>query len=425
MLTGVEVLARAADPIATRLSCRLCGAGLRHRLIDLGSTPLANRTLGPDATWGKDDPSYPLRASVCETCLLVQIEDAGPAGGANSNCAYLVSSSAVRLDHARRFATTMRQRLGLGADSLVIEIASNDGYLLRHFREAGIPVLGIEPAGNAAIVSQSLGIPTEVGFFNAETAMEIAVRHGRADLVVADNVLPEVPDLFDFAAGFAGILRPTGVVTFQFPHVLSLLQKNQFDAFRHDRYSYLSLLVLERVLRSVGLRVFDAERLPDCGGSLRVYACHARGPRAARPSLKVVRHAEIWAGLDRPDSYETFEARAEATREEVRQFIRLRRSNGRRVAAFGAAARGNTLLNSCGITVEQIACVADMDPAKYGRFLPGSHIPIVPPAVLTDVRPDDLIILPWPNAPEIAAGLLQFRQKGTQFWALMPSIRRV
>jgi hypothetical protein len=232
MLTEVDVVARAAHPIAAKLSCRLCGAGLRRRLVDLGSTPLANRTLGPDANWGEDDPSYPLRARVCDTCLLVQIEDTAPAGGDNGSCAYLVSRSAVRLDHARRFATTMRQRLGLGADSLVIEIASNDGYLLRYFREAGIPVLGIEPAANAALVSQSLGIPTEVGFFNAETAMEIAVRHGRADLVVADNVLPEVPNLFDFAAGFAGVLRPTGVVTFQFPHVLSLLQKTQFDSFR-------------------------------------------------------------------------------------------------------------------------------------------------------------------------------------------------
>jgi 2-polyprenyl-3-methyl-5-hydroxy-6-metoxy-1,4-benzoquinol methylase len=424
MLTGLETLARVA-PTAPKLACRLCGAGLLRKLIDLGHTPLANRTVAAADTWGDDEPSYPLRARVCDTCLLVQIEDVAPADRLGCNHAFLSSRFALRLDHARRFATTMRQRLGLGADSLVIEIASNDGYLLRYFQEAGIPVLGIEPAMNAANVARSLGIPTEIGFFNAETAMEIAVQHGRADLVVADNVLSEVPDLFDFAAGFAGILRPNGVVAFQFPHVLSLLQKTQFDAFRHDRYSYLSLLVLERVLRSVGLRVFDAERIPDHGGSLRVYACHARGPRAARPSLKAVRHAETWAGLDRAESYGAFGPRMEASRDDVREFLNVRCSSGRRVAAYGAAARGNTLLNCCGVTVEQITCVADPDPIKHGRFLPGSHIPIVAPTVLNDIRPDDLIILPWPNAPEIAAGLLSLRQRGTQFWAVMPTIRRV
>jgi 2-polyprenyl-3-methyl-5-hydroxy-6-metoxy-1,4-benzoquinol methylase len=424
MLTGLETLARVA-PSMPKLTCRLCGAGMLRKLIDLGHTPLANRTVGAQDAWGDDEPSYPLRASVCDTCLLVQIEDAAPADQVGCNHAFLSSRSALCLDHARRFATTIRQRLGLGPDSLVIEIASNDGYLLRYFQEAGIPVLGIEPAVNAANAAQSLGIPTEIGFFNAETAMEIAVQHGRADLVVADNVLPEVPDLFDFAAGFAGILRPNGVVAFQFPHVLSLLQKTRFDAFRHDRYSYLSLLVLERVLRSVGLRVFDAERLPDHGGSLRVYACHARGPRAGRPSLKAVRHAESWAGLDRAESYEAFGPRMEAARDDVREFLNVRCSSGRRVAGYGAAARGNTLLNCCGVTVEQIACVADPDPIKHGRFLPGSHIPIVPPTVLTDIRPDDLIILPWTNAPEIAAGLLSLRQRGTQFWAVMPTIRRV
>jgi hypothetical protein len=424
MLTGLATLARAT-PIAPRLACRLCGAGLQRKVIDLGYTALANRTLAAEDA-SQADETYPLRARVCDTCLLVQLEDVVPADqiGCNSH-AFLTSRSALRLDHARRFATTMRQRLGLGADSLVIEIASNDGYLLRHFQEAGIAVLGIEPAANAASAAQSLGIPTEVGFFTAETAMEIAVRHGRADLVVADNVLPQVPDLFDFAAGFAGILRPKGVLAFQFPHILSLLQKTQFDAFRHDRYSYLSLFVLERVLRSVGLRVFDVERLPDHGGSLRVYACHARGPRAARPSLKAVRNAESSAGLDRPESYETFAPKVEASRDEVREFLRLRRASGRRVAAFGAAARGNTLLNCCGVTAEQITCVADPDPAKHGRLLPGSRIPIVPPALLTDVRPDDLIILPWTNAPEIAASLLPLRQRGTHFWTAIPSIRRV
>ncbi len=423
MLTGLATLARAT-PTVPKLACRLCGAGLQRKVIDLGYTALANRTLAAEDVL-QETETYPLRARVCDTCLLVQLEDVVPTDRSGCNHAFLCSRSALHVDHARRFATTMRQRLGLGADSLVIEIASNDGYLLHHFREAGIAVLGIEPAANAAAVAQSLGVPTEVSFFTAETAMEIAVRYGRADLVVANNVLPEVPDLFDFAAGFAGILRPKGVVAFQFPHLLSVLQKVQFDAFRHDRYSYLSLFVLERVLRSVGLRVFDVERLSDHGGSLRVFACHARGPRAARPSLKAIRNAESSAGLDRPESYEAFAPKVETSRDEVREFLRLRLANGRRVAAFGAAARGNTLLNCCGVTAAQITCVADPDPVKHGRFLPGSRIPIVSPALLSDVRPDDLIILPWTNAAEIAASLLPLRQRGTQFWAAVPSVRRV
>ncbi len=273
--------------------------------------------------------------------------------------------------------------------------------------------------------SQKLGIRTEISFFNAETAMDIAVRHGRADLVVADNVLPEVADLFDFAAGFAAILRPKGVVTFSFPHVVSLIQKVQFDAFRHGRYSYLSLLVLERVLRSVGLRAFDAEQLPDHGGSLRVYACHTHGPQAARPALKALRQAETLAGLDQPQGYLSFAARADAAREDVRAFLQVRRAGGRRVAAYGAAARGITMLNCCGITTAEISCVADPDVTKHGRFLPGSQIPIVAPDALVASPPDDLIILPWTTSPEIAAGLLPMRQKGTQFWTAIPAIKRV
>lgn len=387
--------------------------------------PLASHTLAANDAEYQNERSYPLRARVCDTCLLVQIEDVAAADQSLPRHAFLSSRSALCVDHARRFATVMRQRLGLGTGSLVIEIASNDGYLLRHFRDAQIPVLGIEPALNAVAAARSLGIPTEIGSFDAQVAMDIAVRHGRADLVIADNVLSQVPDLFDFIAGFVSILRPKGIATFKFPHLLAVIEKGQFDAFRHDRYFYLSLLVLERVLRSVGLRVFDAERLADHGGSLRVFACHARASYAARPSLRAVRLAETSAGLDHPDGYGAFAAGAEAVWEEVREFLRTRRLAGRRVAAYGAAARGNTLLNCCGITPAHIVCVADPDPDKHGRLLPGSHIPIVAPATLMQTRPDDVIILPWPSAPEIAAGLVSLRQKGTRFWTAIPTVKRV
>jgi SAM-dependent methyltransferase len=408
-------------PIATEPACRLCGARLHRSLIDLGCMPLANRTVAAD----DPDQSYPLHARICDSCMLVQIPDVAPPGTLAPPRPFLSSRSAACVETARRFAQAMRRHLGLDADSLVIEIGSNDGYLLRHFQAAGIPVLGIEPARNAAAAAEEIGIPTEAGRFSAETAMDIAVRHGRADLVVANNVLPHVPDLFDFAAGFAGILRPNGVLTLQVPHLLALVQRVQFDAFRHDAYSYLSLLVLERVLRSVGLRVFDAERLPDHGGSLRVHACHAVSTHGARPGLKAVRQAESFAQLDRRDFYSGFGTRVAAARAEIAAFMQVRREAGRRVAAYGAAARGATLLNCCGLGPEQVACVADPDPDKHGRMLPGSRVPIVPVEALMDGPPDDLVILPWPHAAEIAARLQPLRQRGTQFWTVMPRIGRV
>ncbi len=407
--------------VATEPACRLCGARLHRTLIDLGCMPLANRTITADDA----DQVYPLHARICDTCMLVQIPDVAPPDMLAPPRPFLSSRSSVCVEHARRFAQAMRQRLGLDSHSLVIEIGSNDGYLLRHFQLAGIPVLGIDPAHNAAAAASELGIHTEIGFFSAETAMEIAVRHGRADLVVANNVLPHVPDLFDFAAGFAGILRPNGVMTLQVPHLLALVGRGQFDAFRHDSYAYLSLQVLERVLRSVGLRVFDAERLPDHGGSLRVHACHAVSCHGARPGLKAVRQAEAIAQLDRRDFYSGFSGRVAAARDEIAEFMRVRQQAGRRVAAYGAAARGATLLNCCGIGTPQIACVADPDTAKHGRLLPGSRIPIVPLEALLDDPPDDLIILPWPHVTEIAVRLQLLRQRGTHFWATMPRIGRV
>jgi SAM-dependent methyltransferase len=408
-------------PIAAEPACRLCGARLHRSLIDLGCVPLANRTVAADET----ERSYPLQALICDSCALVQVADVAPPDTVAPPLPFLSSRSVTCVEQARRFAQVMRQRMGLGRDSLVIEIGSNDGYLLRHFRAAGVPVLGIEPARNAAAMAEEAGIPTEIGYFSAETAMEIAVRHGRAELVVANNVLSHVPDLFDFAAGFAGILRPNGILSLQVPHLLSVVQRLQFDAFRHDTYSYLSLQVLERILRSVGLRVFDAERLPDHGGSLRVSACHAVSTHGARPGLKAVRQAEAFAQLDRRDFYSGFSDRAAAAREEIAGFVRIRQQAGRKVAAYGAAARGATLLNCCGLGREQVGCVADSDPAKHGRALPGSHVPIVPVQALLDDPPDDLLILPWPHVAEIAAQLQPLRGAGTQFWATMPRIGRV
>ena len=402
--------------------CRLCGTKLHRSLLDLGNQPLANRTV---AAGSPQEPAYPLHARMCDNCKLVQIGDVAPPESIAAPHAWLCSSSAVRVQQAGRYAAAIRKSLNLDAKSLVIEIGSNDGYMLRHFHIAGIPVLGIDPARNAASAAERLGIPTEVTQFNIGVAMAIAVHRGRADLLVANNVLHYGPDLFDFAAGCACLLRPNGVLTLQVPHLLSLVQKVQFDAFRHDSYVYLSLQVLERVLRSVGLRVFDAERQPEHGGSLRIHACHVITPYRARPGLKAVRMAEAFAEQDRRDLYAGFSDRVAAAREDIRGFLQNKRATGRRVAAFGAAARGSTLLNACGITTDMVSCVADLDSAKHGRCLPGSRIPIVSLDALMRDPPNDILVLPWTNAVETAVPLQPLRQNGTQLWTPVPRMARV
>ncbi|HEX4366679.1 MAG TPA: class I SAM-dependent methyltransferase [Rhodopila sp.] len=408
---------RLRIPTATEPACRLCGARLHRTLVDLGEVPLASRAVAANVAY---DRSYRLHVRMCDDCTLVQIADAAPPEAAAMSKPCRPARSSVYLNRARHDAEAMCKRLRLGADSLVIEIGASDGTLLHPFQAAGIPVLGIGPVPNAAT-----DIPSEIAVFNTETAMEVAVRHGCADLVFVDNVLPFVPDLFDFAAGVASILRPHGMLSVQVPHLLSLVQTTQFDAFRHDAYNYLSLRVLEHVSRSVGLRVFDAERLPDQGGTLRVHACHVDGPHAARPGLKSVRQAENFAEVDRRNIYSGFAARFASARSEIRDFLLNRRAAGRRVAAYGTAARGSMLLNCCGITTDEIACIADADPAQHGRRMPGSRIPIVPLQALMADPPDDILILPWPNAADIVPDLTPWRERGTHLWIPIPRLVRV
>lgn len=406
-------------PAQTEPACRLCGSRLHRTLIDLGLLPLASRTIAADAP---DDPAYPLHVRICDNCTLVQLADTAPPEAITAPLPHLLSRSATGLTQARRQAEAMRKRLRLEANSLVIGVGAKDPTLLGHFQAAGIPVLAIGPAAAAATET---AVPTAIGPFNTGTAMEIAVRHGCADLVIATDILPHAPDLFEFVAGLASILRPNGVLVVQVPHLLSLVQKVQFDAFRHNSYTYLSLRVLEHVLRSLGLRVFDAARVPDQGGSLRIQACHVVAPHPARPGLKAVRLAERVADRARGDCYAGFSDEVAAARGDIREFLGTRRTAGRRVAAYGAATRGTTLLGCCGITTEEIPCVADPDPAKHGRLLPGGRIPIVPVQALIADPPDDVVILPWPAAADIAQKLLPLRQRGTQLWALVPRVARV
>jgi hypothetical protein len=365
--------------------------------MNLGQVPLPFGT----RAGGEQDRAHGLHIRVCDSCLLVQTQDpvASDAQGP--------APSPVEQDHARRLAHTLRMRLGLNETSLVIEISFQRPSLLPWFQQAGVPVLA------------------ETTSVNAATAMEIAVRSGRADLVLADDVLPLVPDLFDFAAGLTALLRPKGIVVIHVPHLLPIIQRAQFDAFRHDHRFYFSLSVIEQLLRSVGLRVFDAERLTERGGSLRIYACHPRAPHTARPALKAIRAAEVSAGLRAPASYEGFATRVTMAQEDIRDFLTTRIAAGRRVAGYGIATLGTATLNACQVDQSRVAWVADPDGAHVGRFLPGSGIPIVSTDRLLHDRPSDLLILPWPRAPELVADLAALRQKGTQFWVLSPAIRRV
>ena len=407
-------------------TCRLCGAVMHRDLVDLGATPLANCYVTRDEALRGVDRPYPLRVMVCDRCLLVQVtETIAPDEIFAADYAYYSSFSSSWLAHARRYAQTMIERFHLDGKSLVAEVASNDGCVLRPFAAAGIPVLGIEPAANVAAAARRIGVRTEEVFFGADTAPALAARYGPADLMAANNVLAHVPDLRGFVAGFAAMLAAQGVVTFEFPHLLRLLEQVQFDTIYHEHFSYLSLLVVGNVLNDVGLRVFDVERLPTHGGSLRVFACHKDAHHVPCPGVQAIGALEVAAGLDRAETYDSFAPKVARIRRGFRDFVAREQSRGRRLAAYGAAAKGNTLLNCCGITAEDVICVADRNPAKQGRLLPGSHIPVVSPEELAAAQPDDVVILPWNIAEEVAGELAPLRAAGTQLWVAMPEARKL
>jgi SAM-dependent methyltransferase len=402
--------------------CRFCGAALTRTFLDLGATPLAN-ALPADAGEAEREESFPLHVMVCDACLLVQVAHAVPPESIFADgYAYLSSYSPSWVEHARCYAETMIDRFGLDAGSTVVEVASNDGYLLRHFRERAIPVLGIEPARNVARIAEAAGIATETAFFDERTARNLAARGVAADLMVANNVLAHVPDIRDFAAGFAVLLKPEGVATFEFPHLLNLIAGVQFDTIYHEHYSYLSLHVVERVFAAVGLRVFDVEELPTHGGSLRVFACREAAGHGGTTGLEAVRAKERAARLDEVSGHIGFAPRVEAVREGFRKFLAAARREGRTIAGYGAAAKGNTFLNHCAVTAADIAFVVDRNPEKQGRLLPGSHIPVRPPEALCELRPDYVLILPWNLAGEIMSSMAHIREWGGRFVVAVPEI---
>lgn len=403
--------------------CRHCGAPLTLTLIDLGLSAVSNSYV-PLARAAEPEPIHPLHVRVCETCWLAQLDTDVPAEQIfTGDYAYFSSFSESWLAHARRYAETMIGRFDLGRDSLVIEIASNDGYLLKNFVGAGIPVLGIEPSGSVATAAEAAGVPTLVEFFGKALAQRLKEEGRRPDLICSANVLAHVPDINDFVAGVATLLTGEAIYTVEFPHLLRLIREVQFDTIYHEHYSYLSLLAVERILAAQGLRVFEVEELSTHGGSLRVFACLKDARHREGPGLARVRAAEAAAKLDRAEGYHGFAERAAQVRRGLLDFLRQAKEQGRTVAAYGAAAKGNTLLNYCGIGPELIGFCVDRNPAKQNTLLPGSRIPVFPVEELRRRRPDFVLILPWNLKDEVIRQLSDLRAGGTRFVTAVPAIR--
>jgi SAM-dependent methyltransferase len=403
-------------------ACRLCAAPLARTFLDLGEMPLANSFLRPEQL-ARPEPRYPLHARVCDECLLVQVDAVVGREEIFEDYAYFSSYSASWVEHARRFAQGATQRFALDGKSLVVEVASNDGYLLKHFVALGVPCRGIEPARNVAAVAEAAGVPTEVCFLGSTTGAALRARGVAADLLVANNVLAHVPDLHDFVAGLAALLKPAGTLSIEFPHLLRLIEEVQFDTIYHEHFCYFSLAPVERLLSEHGLKVFDIEPLPTHGGSLRVLAAPVASQRGEGSGLAAVRSAERAAGLDRIASYAGFEPKVRAVCAALTSFLKTARRDGKKVVAYGAAAKGNTLLNACGIGPEQIAFAVDASPHKQGRYTPGSHLEIRPPEAVAAARPDYLLILPWNLRDELMAQLAFIREWGGRFVLPIPHLQ--
>ena len=403
------------------MSCRFCNAPLTRSFVDLGAAPLSNAFLSAEQLV-QMEPHYPLHVFVCERCLLVQLESVASAEQIFSDYLYFSSYSDAWLRHAEAYAARLTEQLGLGPHSHVVEVASNDGYLLRFFQQRGVGVLGVEPAANVAAVAQANGIPTEVAFFGAATARRLAGQ-AQADLICANNVLAHVPDLHDFVAGLAILMKPSGTLTIEFPHLLRLIQDCQFDTIYHEHFSYFSLLVVQAVLARSRLRVFDVECLPTHGGSLRVYACHAEREWLCHPRVTAALDEERSAGLGYITGYDGFRDRVIDTKCQILSFLIDARREGSIVAGYGAPAKGNTLLNYCGVGTELLQFTVDRSPHKQGRYLPGSRIPVYPPERLYEVRPDYVLILPWNLRDEIVDQLERVRDWGGKFVVPVPRLQ--
>ena len=405
-------------------TCRFCQAPLSYSFADLGVSPIANAFLRREQL-NKMEPFYPLHAYVCERCFLVQLEEfESPKQIFSDEYAYFSSYSDSWLEHARNYTTQMIARLGLDKASFVVEIASNDGYLLQYFAEKHIPALGIEPSANVAAAARSKGIDTWVTFFSTSTAQQLVAQKGKANLLLGNNVLAHVPALNDFVSGLKIALADHGVITMEFPHLLSLIQENQFDTIYHEHFSYFSMLAVARIFAAHGLRIFDVDRLPTHGGSLRIYASHDASSRwAPRTSVEDLIAEERRAGLDQVASYTGFAEQVNKTKRDLLDFLVSAKRAGKSIVGYGAPAKGNTLLNFCGIRSDFIDFTVDRSPHKQGMFLPGTHIPILAPEKIFEARPDYLLILPWNLRDEISGQMAAISEWGGKFVVPIPQVR--
>ncbi len=401
--------------------CRFCAAPLDVVFADLGMSPLANSYLTPEQGNGME-PFYPLRALVCDRCRLVQLEEFQTPEHIFGDYAYFSSYSTSWLDHAKDYVGKMTDRFGLGPQSHVVEIASNDGYLLQFFRERGVPVLGIEPAANVAEVALQKGVPTLIEFFGVNTAESLA-GESQADLLLGNNVLAHVPDLNDFVAGMKVLLKPTGQITMEFPHLMRLVEDYQWDTIYHEHFSYFSFTTVAKVFEQHGLRLFDVEELPTHGGSLRIFGCHADDPRPRESRAAELLEREAAAGYGSLELYTAFGDRVAEDKRQILEFLIGLRREGKRIVGYGAPAKGNTLLNYCGIRTDFLAYTCDLNPHKQDHLLPGTHIPIRSPDVLREDKPDVVLILPWNLKDEIMDQLSFVRDWGGQFAARAPDLK--
>lgn len=401
--------------------CRHCQETLRHTVVDLGMSPLCESFVSPN-NLNSMEPFYPLHVRICSNCFLVQLQEYVSPQEIFSEYAYFSSYSSSWVAHAKRYCDAITERLKLGSDSLVVEIASNDGYLLQHFAPLGVPVLGVEPAANVATVAQEKGVPTHVGFFGVKLARELAQSGRKADLMVANNVLAHVPDINDFVAGMKILLKPEGVVTVEFPHLEKLIKYNQFDTIYHEHFSYLSASVVERIARAHGLKIIDIEELSTHGGSLRVYLAHEDSARPVSDAATSILDREDRLGLQTLAAYDTFAENVKKTKRELLSFLIEAKNAGKRICGYGAPGKGNTLLNYCGIGPDFLDFTVDRNPYKHGRYTPGTHIPILPVEEIDRARPDLILILPWNLQDEIVEQMRHVRDWGAKFIVPIPTV---
>lgn len=403
--------------------CRFCGTGLQYIFVDLGMSPLCESYLTADQL-NQMEPFYPLHVYVCEKCFLVQLEEYVSPDHIFRDYAYFSSYSDSWLAHAKAYTDLVTQRFNLNEHSHVVELASNDGYLLQYFAEKGIPVLGIEPAANVAAVALDKGISSVVEFFNQQLARELASKGKRADLIIGNNVLAQVPDINDFVGGIKILLKPSGVVTIEFPHLMRLIEGNQLDTIYHEHFSYFSLIAVQAIFAAHGLTIFDVEELPTHGGSLRIYACHAEDTsKSVSQRVMELQDTEETKGYNNLEVYSAFAEKAKETKRNILEFLITAKCEGKSIAGYGAPGKGNTLLNYCGIRSDFIDYTVDRNPHKHGKFLPGTHLPILPVDRIKQTKPDYLFILPWNLKDEIIQQMSYIRKWGGQFVVPIPEIK--